>query len=223
MIFSSASFLYQQNNGYILYTVINYVLPNKLTMKKFLTIVALVFASSLGVYAQGLSGGAKAGLNFADVTYSGSGSYSSPGIRPDFHVGGYLTFMFTEHLGLQPELLYSGQGAKSGSSKLKINYITVPILVRFNVNKVLSFHAGPQIGILTSAKVKSGSSSIDYKDNYKSSDVGIAIGTTVDLPMKLNFTFRLIKGITDINDTGSSLEVRNFNIQLSVGYKLFGK
>jgi hypothetical protein len=197
---------------------------NKTIMKKLQTILVLLSVLSVGSYAQGISGGAKLGLNLADQTYSGSGSYSSPGIRPDFHVGGYLTLMFTEHLGLQPELLYSGQGAKSGSSKLKLNYVTVPILFRFNVNSVLSFHAGPQFGVLTSAKLKNGSNSVDYKDNYKSSDVGIAIGTTVDLPMKLNFTFRLIKGLSDINNVdNSTVKVKNFNIQLSVGYKLFGK
>ncbi|HTJ48339.1 MAG TPA: porin family protein [Cyclobacteriaceae bacterium] len=193
-------------------------------MKKLQTVLVLLSMISVGTYAQGISGGAKLGLNLADQTYSGSGSYSSPGIRPDFHVGGYLTLMFTEHMGLQPEVLYSGQGAKSGSSKLKLNYITVPILFRFNVNKVLSFHAGPQFGVLASAKLKNGSNSVDYKDNYKSSDVGIAIGTTVDLPMKLNFTFRIIKGLSDINNVdNSSVKIRNFNIQLSVGYKLFGK
>jgi hypothetical protein len=195
-------------------------------MKKILTIIMLLCALSTGVYAQGLSGGVKLGLNLADQTYSGNGTYSSPGILPGFHVGGYVTLMATEHLGVQPELLYSGQGAKSGGASLKLGYVTIPVLVRFNVNKVLSFHAGPQFGILTSAKVKNGSNSTDVKSAYKGSDVGVAVGVAVDLPMKLNFTFRVIKGLSNISDVttpGYDYKQKNFNMQLSVGYRLFGE
>lgn len=193
-------------------------------MKKLQTILVLLSVLSVGSYAQGISGGAKLGLNMANQTFSGNGSYSSPSFLPGIHAGGYLTLMFSEHVGLQPEVLFSGQGAKSGSEKIKLNYISVPILARFNVNQLLSFHVGPQIGLLASAKDKVGSSSTDVKSYYKSTDVGVAFGATVDLPMKLNFTLRFIKGLSDISDvSGSDVKVKNYTLQLSVGYKLFGK
>jgi hypothetical protein len=196
-------------------------------MKKVLSTFIFLVALSAGVFAQGISGGVKAGLNLANQTLSGNGYTTSPSFLPGFHAGGYLTLMFTEHLGLQPEVLYSGQGAKNGTYKLKLGYATVPILVRFNVNSLLSFHAGPQIGVLMSAKSKSGSSSTDVKDSFKSSDVGIAFGGTVDLPMGLNFTLRFIKGLSNIYDGASSpgydYTQKNYNIQIAAGYKLFGK
>ena len=193
-------------------------------MKKFLSLFVLLSIFSIGVYAQGVSGGVKAGLNMANQTYSGNGSFNSPDFKPSLHGGGYLTVMFTEHLGFQPEILFTGQGAKSGNTKVKMTYVAIPLLVRFNVNKLLSFHAGAQVGLLAAAKYDYGSGTQDAKDNYKSTDIGLAAGGTIDLPMKLNFTLRFIQGLSDINDTtGSDVTVKNYTLQLSVGYRLFGK
>jgi hypothetical protein len=195
----------------------------KKLMKKVLSTFIFLCALSAGVFAQSISGGVKAGLNLANQTYSGGGYTSSPSFRPSLHAGGYLTLMFTKHLGLQPEVLYSGEGAKSGNQSYKMSYINIPILVRFNVNDLLSFHAGPQVGLLTSAKYDYGSGTQDVKDNFKSSNISLAAGATVDLPFGLNFTLRFIQGISDINNTSSSTKVHNYGLQVSAGYKLFGK
>lgn len=191
-------------------------------MKKITT---LVFACLLGAvaYGQGISGGVKAGLNLANQTFSGNGYTTSPSFLPGFHAGVYATMMFGERFGLQPEILYSGQGAKSGDQKYKVNYVNIPVLARFNVNKVLSFHAGPQFGVLTSAKFTSGSSEQDMKDQVKGTDMGIAAGMGIDLPMKLNFGVRFVQGLSNISDVDSSIKQKNYNLQLSVGYKLFGE
>jgi hypothetical protein len=59
----------------------------------------------------------------------------------------------------------------------------------------------------------------------KGIDFGIAIGTTVDIK-KLNFTFRFVKGLSDIaeesSDPGDDFTIKNYLLQLSVGYRLFG-
>jgi hypothetical protein len=193
-------------------------------MKKVLSLIAFFSLFAVGVYAQGVSGGLKLGLNLANQTISGNGFTSSPSFRPSIHAGGYLTLMLSGKLGVQPEILYSGQGAKNGNYTLKVNYITVPVLVRFNISDRFSLHAGPQIGILASAKQKLGSESSDIKDSFKSTDIGVAAGLAVDLPMGLNFGFRFVKGMTNILDSdGPNYKQKNYNLQLSVGYKLFGK
>ncbi|HEY5747371.1 MAG TPA: porin family protein [Chryseolinea sp.] len=194
-------------------------------MKKFTTVLCIMFFASVGAFAQGVSGGIKAGLNLANQTYSGNGYTTSPSFLPALHGGVYLTAMFSEHLGLQPELLYSGQGAKSGDYKRQMAYINVPVLVRYNLNSLVSFHAGPQIGFLASAKDKVSSSSTDVKDKFKSTDMSIAAGVGIDLPIKLNFSFRFVKGLSDIAniDDTDNTKAKNYALQFSVGYKLFGK
>ena len=195
-------------------------------MKKVLSLIAFFSLFAVGVYAQGVSGGLKLGLNLANQTISGNGFTTSPSFRPALHAGGYLTLMLSGKLGVQPEILYSGQGAKNGDYKLKVNYIAVPVLVRYNISDRFSLHAGPQIGILASAKAKMGSESEDVKDSFKGTDIGIAAGLAVDLPMGLNFGFRFVKGMTNIiddSDGSDDIKYKNYNLQFSVGYKLFGK
>lgn len=194
-------------------------------MKKVLSLFAFLTLMTLGAYAQGVSGGLKFGLNLANQTMSGQGMTVSPSFRPSFHAGGYITIMFSDRLGVQPEVLYSGQGYKQNGGSFKADYITVPVLIRFNITNIFSLHAGPQIGMLTSAKVDTGSGSEeDVKDQLKGTDMGVAGGLAVDLPMGLNFGFRFVKGFSNIIDGDSDgYKQKNYNLQLSVGYKLFGK
>src|SRR5688572_10368502 len=101
-------------------------------MKKVLSLLTLLTVISVGVYAQGISGGLKLGLNLANTTVSAEGVTASPSFRPTIHAGGYLTAMLSEKFGIQPELLYSGMGYKNGNTTIKANYIAVPVLVRYN-------------------------------------------------------------------------------------------
>lgn len=194
-------------------------------MKKILSLFAFLSLIAVGVNAQGVSGGLKLGMNLASQTISNGefGITSSPSFRTSIHAGGYLTLMVSEKFGVQPEVLYSGQGFKQGEGTMKINYITVPVLARLNFTSVFSIHAGPQIGILMSAKAEGQGESVDMKEYLKGTDIGIAAGLGVDLPMGLNFGFRFVKGMTNIVDISEASKQKNYALQFSVGYKLFGK
>jgi hypothetical protein len=193
-------------------------------MKKILSLFAFVGLMALGANAQGVSGGLKLGLNLSNATISNSGFTTSPSFRTTFHGGAYLTMMLSEKFGVQPELLYSGQGAKNGSYTLKMSYITVPVLLRFNFTEVFSMHLGPQVGILASAKADLNGESEDIKDSFKGTDFSGALGLGVDLPMGLNFGFRFVKGFSNILDGDTDgTKQKNYGLQFSAGYKLFGK
>ena len=201
---------------------------NNETMKKLLSLVACVTLISYGAMAQGVSGGLKLGLNLANQTISSTeidGFTVSPSFRPSLHAGGYLTAMLSEKFGVQPEILFSGQGYKQNGGTLALNYITVPVLVRYNFTELFSVHAGPQIGVLMSAKAKAdGGDDEDMKDMMKSTDIGVAIGVGIDLPMGLNFGARFVKGFSNVLDVEEAeMKWKNYNLQFSVGYKLFGK
>jgi hypothetical protein len=195
---------------------------NNETMKKFLSLIALLTMITGGVFAQGISGGLKLGMNLANQTISAEGMTVSPSFRTSIHAGGYITAMISEKFGIQPEILYSGQGAKNGDFSFKANYISVPVMLRWNFTSLFSIHAGPQLGILMSAKEEFGGESVDVKDDYKSTDIGVAAGVGIDLPMGLNFGFRFAKGMSNIVDS-DEYKQKNYALQFSVGYKLFGK
>ena len=195
---------------------------NNETMKKFLSLIALLTMITGGVFAQGISGGLKLGMNLANQTISAEGMTVSPSFRTSIHAGGYITAMISEKFGVQPEILYSGQGAKNGDFSFKANYISVPVMLGWNFTSIFSIHAGPQLGILMSAKEEFGGESVDVKDDYKSTDIGVAAGVGIDLPMGLNFGFRFAKGMSNIVDS-DEYKQKNYALQFSVGYKLFGK
>lgn len=196
-------------------------------MKKILSLLTLLTVISVGVYAQGISGGLKLGLNLANQTVKSSeyGFTASPSFRPSIHAGGYLTVMISEKFGIQPEVLYSGQGYKQNGGTLAVDYITVPVMFRYNFTPIFSAHLGPQMGFLMSAKAKTDAGDEDMKDYFKGSDFGAAMGIGIDLPMGLNFGVRFVKGLSNIIEDSDSdeLKYKNYNLQLSVGYKLFGK
>jgi hypothetical protein len=195
-------------------------------MKKLILFVAVALCISTGTMAQGVSGGIKAGLNFAnqkldddDIDING---------RTSWHAGFFLTAKLGT-IGIQPEILYNSVGSKfdagtAGDLVTKIDYVTIPVMIRINFAKVLNIHAGPQFGILLSAKQELDGNSEDIKDTLKGSDLGIGAGIGLDLPMGLTASARYTFGLSDINDS-DDIEgaIKNNVLQLSVGYKLFGK
>jgi hypothetical protein len=187
-------------------------------MKKLILFVAVALCITTGVMAQGVGLGVKAGLNFANQSYDVGSFSASPDARTSFHVGAFATFKFGM-FGLQPEVLYNSVGAKFDDDVTKIDYLSVPILLRLNFAKIVNIHAGPQFGVLLSAKEED----VDIKDELESSDLGIAFGAGLDLPMGLTASARYVIGVKDIDVSTGGVEAKNNVFQLSVGYKFIGK
>lgn len=193
-------------------------------MKKFILtcFVALIIASG---YAQGLDLGIKAGANFANQDISGQGISLDTKSRASFHGGLFVTFMFSEKMGLQPELLYSIQGSKVEDFDLEqsLDYLSIPILFRYNINDMISLHAGPQLGLLMASELTVDGDKEDIKDDFNSTDFGIAVGGEVDLPMNLGAGIRYVAGLSDIVKEGESwdgAEIKNSVIQVYVKFKI---
>ena len=176
-----------------------------------------------GALAQGFSFGVKAGLNFAKEVVNGSGVTINTDNITSFHGGVYAKIMFIPNFGIQPELLYSGQGGTVSSGGItstdKFSYLNIPVMLRYNIVPAFNLQAGPQLGFLLSAT----SNGTDVKSQLKSTDFGLGFGLGVDLPMGLNFAARYVLGLSDLPATNStSATIKNTVFQISIGYKLFG-
>lgn len=178
--------------------------------------IAMVCLAWTSAHAQGVHIGAKAGLNFATIP-----DLNDPTTRTSFHLGALAEFSISEAFSIQPELLYSSQGAKDASDddeQIKLNYLTLPIMAKYYVWEGLSLEAGPQIGLLLSAEREDDGETEDLKDISKSTDIGLALGVGYKLPGGLHFGARYYFG-SDINDIEEdSGKVKNSVFQLSVGY-----
>src|SRR5688572_1133730 len=122
-------------------------------MKKLL-LTSFVMVLALYSFGQGISGGVKAGMNLANQKYTFNGLALDTKAKPGLHAGIFVVIMINEKFGIQPEALYSMQGSRwdndGDDSKFKFSYISVPVLFRYNITDMISVHAGPQFGILTS-------------------------------------------------------------------------
>ncbi|MGO3183747.1 MAG: porin family protein [Aequorivita sp.] len=214
-------------------------------MKKLLLFAAVAVFSFSTVQSQELRLGAKAGVNFASI--GGDGADELDGLT-SFHIGALAEIPINEKFSVQPELLYSSQGAKAEFSetymgqtisfkyKRKLDYINVPIMAKYYVIEGLSIEAGPQFGILVSAKGESEteggvvgphSENVDIKDSHNTLDIGFGLGATYRLNNGIFFSARYVLGITNmIKDQDSDFGDEEFEkfkqhnnvIQLSLGY-----
>ncbi|GAA0894004.1 porin family protein [Fulvivirga kasyanovii] len=165
-----------------------------------------------------------------------------------FHFGGYIDLSLSEKFSIQPELVYSTQGAKSeysetvedvgfvfsysSESKVKLDYLNIPVLFKFKPAEIFYIGGGPQLGILLSAKheysttfVGSGvseseSGQEDVKDELNAIDLSLAIGAGIELENGLNFGIRYNYGISDVADENDGDPIRNSVLQASVGYTI---
>ncbi|HNP17258.1 MAG TPA: porin family protein [Fulvivirga sp.] len=184
-------------------------------MKK-ITILSLLLVGAFFTTQAQITIGAKAGINVANQKFDADGFSISPDARLSYLIGGFAVIDISDNIGFQPELLLSGKGAKSNGFKAKLTYIDLPLLGRYSFTEMFSVHAGPQISILASAKDEDGD---DIKDGYTSTDLGLAVGGQVDLPMGLVGGLRYVLGLSDVNDAGGGTKVKNRTFQIYAGWK----
>ncbi|MBS1662092.1 MAG: PorT family protein, partial [Bacteroidetes bacterium] len=165
--------------------------------------------------------GAKAGINFNTLGGSDAGAAKN---LVGVNLGFYARLPLQERLSLQPEMLYSTQGADYSNASVHLNYLNIPILLRYNAGAGFGIYTGPQIGFLLSAHNKANGNSINMKDYYKSGDFAWAVGLNYRIPeTKLGIDARYNFGIANVEDreafhrTGS---VRTSSFQLGLTYLL---
>lgn len=191
-------------------------------MKRFLLVLSLVVAS-IGAKGQcNLSFGPKVGLNVSDFTDDGYGP------RVGMNVGVFAQYRFNNSWAVQPEILYSMQGAKldhlldGGSSNrtYKVDYISVPILAKFYATQGLSFGLGPQVAFRV--KADNGGGTYDnnetFKDKTNPVELAAAVGAAYDFPFGIVLDARYTIGMTKTFKS-DFWEGHNSVFQFSVGYK----
>jgi hypothetical protein len=171
--------------------------------------------------------GVKAGANLASLNGSG---VTGAKTKLDFNAGILASIKVPGSFSIQPEVIYSGQGAKLTSfngleEKVNLGYINVPVLLKYHFPLGLFAETGPQFGFLLSAKSKIGSTSADYKSYVNSTDFSWAFGVGYMIPIvKLGVDARYNLGITDAAKNSSTTgSFKNNIFQVGVFYLFGGK
>lgn len=215
-------------------------------MKKLFLTATLAVLGLTTMNAQEVNFGAKAGVNIASLKSDNDGLKDLDS-KTSFHVGVMAELKLSDKFAVQPELLFSSQGAKeeqsvealgiktSTEANYDFNYLNLPVMAKYYVTDGLSLEAGPQVGFLMSAKAKSkikvsgnganneSEDTEDLKDTSKSIDFGLNFGAGYKLENGLSIGARYNLGLSNIADTSKNnvnndTKIKNGVIQVSVGY-----
>lgn len=189
-------------------------------MKKIILTAVAVFAFGFA-NAQEAKFGIKGGLNLANF----KGDIEDGSSLLGLHIGGFVEIKISDKFVIQPEVLYSGQGSDSDEGSFNLTYINVPLMAKYYVADKFNLEAGPQIGFLTSAKIKMDGNSIDSKRLFNSTDFGINFGAGYDFTQKLSAGIRYNLGVSGIfsdefkDALDNDVKVQNSVFSLSLAYK----
>lgn len=199
--------------------------------KSILMSLGLLILSVMSYGQVQVAVGLKGGLNLSklDISQGASNIENQTG----YHAGIFTLFKLTK-IGIQPEILFSKQGAnfKANTTSVEANfdYINVPILLKLYLAGGLNLQLGPQFGFLTASELVSTTAGVkttqDVKSYFdKNYDMAVAAGIGWDLPFGVTLDARYNFALTDVEfkatTSSSPVYFKNQVIQISLGYKLF--
>ena len=194
-------------------------------MKTKLAIMAIALLTMQAASAQ-FRLGAKAGANLVKV----EGQSFKDEFRYGYHLGGFAEIGIIRKLTIQPEVLFNQYSMTldssfksvyeniitSEQSHVKLNYLSIPILLNYKFLGPIYLQAGPAFSIL-----------LDQNKNFlqnggeafKKGDFSMIGGAQVRLS-KLYLSGRYVVGLANINDIDDKEKWKSQAIQLSVGLSL---
>ncbi|HEX2606016.1 MAG TPA: porin family protein [Flavisolibacter sp.] len=195
-------------------------------MKTKLSVLIACVLFTQAAMAQ-LNFGIKGGANITKV----EGKSFRDEFRYGYHLGGFAEIGLGGKLSLQPEVLFNQLQTRVDSSfknvyqnavsfsnykDVKLNYLTIPVMLNYKLGSLLSLQAGPQFGILIDQDknlLQNG------KEAFKTGDFSLAGGAVIHLA-KLRVTGRYFVGLANVSDISDQNKWKNQGFQLSLGFVL---
>lgn len=186
-------------------------------MKKYVVLFCSLFISAI-CFSQSLDLGIKAGVNFSNLTDA-----SNLTNKTGFVVGAFVGGKLGDKFGIQGDLLYSAQGANSDDptfEDLDLNYVNVPVVLKYFISDTFHVHAGPQFGFIVDDNISNVFNNIAEAEGF---DLTGVLGLGLDLPMGIRIDGRYNFGLSNtikVNNPNVTLNEpgRNTVFTLSVGY-----
>jgi hypothetical protein len=153
--------------------------------------------------------GIKGGINMYKISSDDNTIYDQ---ITGFHLGFLGHIHINSQWAVQPEVVYSSQGAKSGGAEQNLDYINVPVMFQYMFDNGFRLQAGPQLGLLVRA---------DNSSDLNPIDLGLGIGASYVVPSTgFGVDARYNHGLSNINKN-DAVKSYNRGVQLGVFY-IFG-
>lgn len=185
----------------------------------FITVAANAQLKKVPFFQMGIKGGA----NLTKV----DGKSFNDEFKTGYHAGAFVQLRLSNKFQVQPEVLFNQFKTRTDTSfsnvydiknlkDVKLNYISIPLLLTYAPSKVISFQAGPQFGILID---KSKTIADNGKQAFRSGDLSMLGGVQVSIG-GIRVNGRYFVGLNNINDIDNQEKWKNQGFQLSVGFKI---
>jgi hypothetical protein len=183
----------------------------KKTMKFLIGLITAIMITSVVSAQHGnapaghVTLGVKGGLNLYNIHNDNNTSYDQ---RIGFNIGLLGHIHRDSQWAIQPELVYSAQGAKNHN----LGYLNIPVLLQYMFDNGFRIQAGPQLGLMVSS---------DNDNAYKPLDIALSVGVSYVVPSTgFGLDLRYNHGLNDISES-SDVKSTNRGIQFGLFY-LFG-
>jgi len=197
--------------------------------RKYLALALLTFVSAAGFAQKNdpnlpvFEFGPKLGVNITKI----DGQPFSKEFDYGYNAGVFAAIKLGSKWQFAPEVLFNQYSTKTDTafgnifdtknlSHVKLNYLSIPLLLKYCPSKVFAFQAGPQFGLLIDhdkSLVQNG------KQAIKNGDLSLLGGVQLSIAnFKINGRYFI--GLNDISDATNSGKWRNQGWQLSVGWRI---
>jgi hypothetical protein len=198
-------------------------------MKK-LTLIALLVIPATMVFAQAPKFGFKAGVNLNNVSSNDEELNEELAGRTSIHLGVITDFSMSKSLSFQPQVLFSGRGAKIDHGDHKdvyaFNSLEIPLnfTYRKNASKGVFLGVGPSLGYNLSGKVKGDHDSEDIvfgsgEGEIKRLDLGLNALIGYQFSNKYFVSTNYSSGLSNWSNESNSTWKNNI-VGISVGFFL---
>ncbi|MBC7890529.1 MAG: PorT family protein [Ferruginibacter sp.] len=189
---------------------------------KLLTLVlsTIIFSAA---YSQSFHLGIKGGANVNKLTGKSFNDEFSFG----YHLGGFAEIGLGKRFSVQPEVLFNQFNQDTSSqfkaiynnllssdrSNIKLNYLSIPILLNFKASNILSLQAGPQFGILMDQNKKLLQNG---QDAFKKGDFSMLGGVQLKFS-SFRIYGRYALGLSNLNDIDDKDKWKSQSFQVGIG------
>jgi outer membrane protein with beta-barrel domain len=161
--------------------------------------------------------GFRAGINLSHMNFS----KGSPPVNIETSWGSEMCFGFlmvlplSDKFSFQPEYLYSQMGSKikNSDTAFKLNYLSLPVFLKFQLIEKLSLMAGPQFDILINAKKTITGQSFNITHDTEERSLGIAAAMEYEIIESLSVCARYMNGFNHIG-IGQRSDIQEFKYGL---------
>ncbi len=158
-------------------------------MKKL--ILLLVIIMPMSIYAQRFHGGLIGGFNVSQIDGDAMYGFNKAGL-----VGGAFVFTdFTEKWGALMEIRYSAKGSATPKNdlrniRIRLQYIEIPLVVKYEIVKKLDIQAGISFGYLFNAARDDGYGYVKFENLDNRTDLLICAGLSYSIFEKFDIGIR---------------------------------